>query len=112
MVSIVGVFDWFRKKKPASEQLSLNSIEFPWPKDKGRTNYPRGANHWMNNRCDGSKQQATNVTVNVGKLFIEPKTGHMRQYTRYYGTCSSCGKQGEVTSTYRAFCHLPVSSVS
>ena len=109
-VRIVGFFDWFRKEKPASEHLTLNSIEFPWPKDRA-TNHARGANHWQNFCCSGSKKEALDIDIKQGLPYMDVDTGALMPPALVkYGVCSSCGKQGRVTSDDRAFHHLPISS--
>ena len=113
----MGFFDWFRRSKPeqlatAEEYLSLKSTEFPWPKER-RTNHARGKKHWQNFCCSGSKKEALKLYLTPGAPCKDAETGAlMPPELIKYGVCSSCGKQGRVTSDDRAFHHLPVSSVS
>ena len=106
----MGFFDWFRKEKPASDHLTLNSIEFPWPKDRV-TNYPRGKSHWQNSYCLGSQKAARRIYYSPGAPSKDAETGAlMPPALLKWGLCQSCGKKSRVTSSDRAFRHLPVSS--
>ena len=109
---IVGFFDWFRKEKPASEHLTLNSIEFPWPKDK-RTNHPRGKEHWQHSYCLGSEKKALEIDFMQSEwCIVDEETGALMPPSLIkWGACPSCGRKSRVTSDDRAFHHLPVSSV-
>jgi len=106
----MGFFDWFRKEKQASEHLTLNSIEFPWPKETA-TNHARGKKHWQHSYCLGSEKVALDIDIRQGLPYMDVDTGAlMPPEVVKYGVCPSCGKKSRVTSSDRAFHHLPVSS--
>ena len=106
----MGFFDWFRKEKQASEHLTLNSIEFPWPKETA-TNHARGKKHWQNSYCLGSQKAALRIYLSPGAPSKDTETGAlMPPELIKLGACPSCGRKGRVTSSDRAFHHLPVSS--
>ena len=89
----MGIFDWFRRKKD-SEDLSLKSTEFPWPKER-LTNHIRGEKHWQNSRCLGSDREALRIRQE-------------KETKKRHGACSNCGNDSRVTAEDRPYRHLPV----
>ena len=75
------------------------------------TNHARAANHWQNFCCSGSKKEALDIDIKQGLPYMDVDTGALMPPALVkYGVCSSCGKQGSVTSYDRAIHHLPISS--
>jgi len=108
----MGFFDWFKKEKQASNDLTLNSIEFPWPEDRA-TNHVRGNEHWQHSSCLGSQKAAIQIYFSPGAPSKDTETGALiPSELLKWGRCPSCGKKGRVTNSDKTFHHLPVSSAS